>query len=319
MPKGITYNTAKNRIVVRGSRRVYIGVIAIFFILEGVAWGHLPEGQIYQAFHFPDRLTPIIDGNLSDWGGSVQGYAISTEAFVDLVRGADTQHDATDFSVRLMVGWNKTGNKLYIAAQVMDDIHQIDRPAGTAATQIFLDDDMEIFIDADHSGGQYANFTDLSPEDQLRLNGTEANHFIIAAPPPDEDFFVSFSAAAWYALPDGPHSRVAYAVQSTLGGSIIMSYELMLTPYDRVDIGGDFLSKEHTLVEDEVLGFNAEFSDFDGLSQLFDAKFSLSGGQNAFQFSERFADLRLMAPEDLFQPTSVQNKSWGRIKASFAP
>tara|TARA_Y100000588_G_scaffold388926_1_gene490328 strand:- start:1631 stop:2584 length:954 start_codon:yes stop_codon:yes gene_type:complete len=317
MPEGITYHTAQNT-GVEGKKGI-IGVVVIFLILEGVAWGHFPEGQVYQAFHFPDQHTPVIDGNLGDWGGGVQSYAISTEAFTDLVSGADTEFDAADFSVSLMIGWNKSLNKLYIAAQVVDDIHQIDRPAGTAATQIFLDDDMEIFVDADHSGGQYANFADLSLEDQLRLNGTEANHFIIAAPPPDEDFFVNFSAAAWYALPDGPHSRAAYAIQSTLGGSTTMNYELMLTPYDRVDVGADFLSKEHVLVEDEILGFNVEFNDFDNFSQLFDAKFSLSGGQNAFQLSERFADLRLMAPEDVFQPTSVQYKSWGRIKASFAP
>ena len=293
--------------------------MVVVLAMEGGAWGHLPEGLVYNAFHFPDRLTPTIDGDLSDWGGPVQGYAIVTEAFVDLVRGADSEYDAADFSVRLMVGWNKAVNKLYIAAQVVDDIHQIDRPAGTAATQIFLDDDMEIFIDADHSGGQYANFIDLSPEDQLRLNGTEANHFVIAAPPPDEDFFVNFSAAAWYALPDGPHTRAAYDIQGTIGGAVVMNYEFMVTPFDRVDVNALFLSEEHVLAENEIIGFNVEFGDFDAFSNLLDAKFSLSGGHNGFQISERFTDLRLLPLDDVFQPTAIRSESWARIKAFFAP
>ena len=70
-------------------------------------------------------------------------------------------------------------------------MHQIDRPAGSA-TVLWEDDAMELFIDADHSGGQFANFTELSHEERIRRNGVEANHFVLAGPPPDEDFFVNF-------------------------------------------------------------------------------------------------------------------------------
>ena len=48
---------------------------------------------------------------------------------------------------------NPVLNKLYVAARVRDDIHQIDRISGSAATKIFTDDALEIFFDADHSGG----------------------------------------------------------------------------------------------------------------------------------------------------------------------
>ena len=279
--------------------------------------GHYPEGVAYRAFQFPDYLVPVIDGDLSDWeivGGS---YAILTGQFHDLISPEVEASDSDDFSARLMVGWNKAMNRLYISAQVRDDIHQIDRPAGSATALFFQDDAMELFIDADHSGGQFANFTELSHEEQLRRNGAKANHFVLAGPPPDEDFFVNFSAAAWYALSDGPYTEAAVEFIGALGGEGVTNYEVMLVPFDRVDINAVFQSEEHLLREGEILGFNVEFNDFDVHSELFDAKWSLSGQHNSYRFSDRFTDLILMPLEDTFQLTTVEPSSWGRLKASF--
>ena len=46
------------------------------------------------------------------------------------------------------------------------------------------------------------------------------------------------------------------------------SYEVMLVPFDRVDINAVFQSEEHLLREGEILGFNVEFNDFDVHSEL---------------------------------------------------
>ena len=278
-------------------------------------WGHSPEGVAYRAFQFPDHLVPAIDGDLTDWEVVDGSYAILTGRFHDLVAKAEAS-DSDDFAVRLMVGWNKAENRLYIAAQVRDDIHQIDRPVGSATMAIFRDDAMELFIDADHSGGQFANFTELSHEEGLRRNGAEANHFILAGPSPDEDFFVNFSAAAWYALPDGPYTRAAVEFTGILGGEGVTNYEVMLVPFDRVDMNAVFQSEEHLLQEGEILGFNVEFNDLDVHSELFDAKWSLSGQYNSYRFADRFTDLLLMPLEGTFQVTAVESRSWGRIKAS---
>jgi len=261
-------------------------------------------------------MIPVIDGELDDWALFDDAYAISTADFRDLVEEA-RQSDPADFSVRLMVGWNPGLNQLFVAARVRDDIHQIDRPAGSASVRIFQDDAMEIFLDADHSGGQYADFTELSIEDQFLLNGTRASHFVIAGPPPDDDYFVNFSAAAWYALSDGPYSKAAYSLQETEAETVV-TYELMLVPFDAIDVKAVFLSDEHPMRDEEVMGFNVEFNDFDRFPELFDAKWSLSGGYNSFRFSERFTDLMLMPLESIFH-TEVEAASWGRIKASFLP
>lgn len=279
------------------------------------ALGHYPEGVAYRAFQFPDHLVPAIDGDLTDWEVVGDSYTILTGQFHDLVAEAEAS-DSDDFAARLMVGWNKAENKLYIAAQVRDDIHQIDRPAGSAAVLFFQDDAMELFIDADHSGGQFANFAELSHKEQLRRNGAEANHFVLAGPPPDEDFFVNFSAAAWYALADGPYTGAAVEFVGVLGGEGVTNYEVMLVPFDRVDMNAVFQSEEHFLREGEILGFNVEFNDLDVHSELFDTKWSLSGQYNSNRFSDRFTDLILMPLEGTFQVTAVESRSWGRLKAS---
>jgi hypothetical protein len=288
------------------------GTMVLLLVCSTGVGAHLPLGKSFPAFEFAPGAAPIVDGDLSDWR-AVEGFGISTDDFVDLV--ADVEVDEQDFSAQVWIGWSEAENRLYFAARVLDDVHQIDRPAGSAIL-MWQDDDMEVFVDADHSGGQFADFPELSAAEQLRRNGTEANHFVIAGPPPDEDFFLGFSAADWYSLDDGPFTAAAYSFQADVGGLTAINYEMMLVPYDRVDVGAEFQSVRHDLEAGEVLGFNVRFSDFDQDPLFYEATWSLSGGQNDFRLSERFSDLRLMAADT--GPTAVRDVSWGRVKASFA-
>ena len=281
-------------------------------LAASAASGHLPAGQEISAFQFPEGMTPRVDGLLGDW--AVAGPAtLRTDDFVDLVDGAPV--DLEDLEILVWIGWSPHTNRLYLAARVRDDIHQVDRPHGTATTRIFQDDDMEVFLDGDHSGGQYADFSDLSQQEQLKRNGAQASHFVLAGPHDDGDFFVNFSAAAWYSAVDGPYTRAALIGGDPDGEPAVVTYELSLAVFDEVDMTADFLSRRRQLVADDVIGFNVEFSDYDAHSELLDAKWSLSGGHNAFRLAERFSDLRL----EPMIPTSVEASTWGRIKSTFAP
>ena len=117
------------------------------------ARAHLPSGITIEAFQFPDGLTPVVDGDLTDW--PLVGPGLTLADFTDLVAGSPA--DPLDLEAEVWVGWNDSDNRLYVAARVRDDIHQVDRPEGSAA-RIFQDDDLEIFLDPDHSGGQYADY-----------------------------------------------------------------------------------------------------------------------------------------------------------------
>ena len=289
-----------------------VAVLACTILLAGDALGHMPAGEMVRAVHLEDGRTPIVDGEFDDWEDIAP--VLQMADFDDLVAGADI--DALDFDLQVWIGWNDTENRLYLAVEVTDDIHQVDRPKGSATTRIFQDDDLEVFVDADHSGGQYADFSDLSPDEQLARNGTEANHFVLAGPHEDGEDFVNFSAAGWYALRDGPYTQADLRFEGTPGGVGVTRYEMSLVLFDRVNVTADFLSSRHDLRPGEVIGFNLELNDFDSHSELFDAKWSLSGGFNAFRLSERFTDLWLEPP---VTATAVQDVSWGRIKASFRP
>lgn len=278
------------------------------------AEAHAPPGALVTAVLLPAGQTPVIDGELDDWAGISPTLRMAD--FTDLVSGDQgATGDLADFDLKVWLAWSDVDNRIYLAAEVTDDIHQIDRPAGTATTRIFQDDDFEIFIDADHSGGQFADFSDLDPEQQLARNGTEANHFVLAGPHEDSTEFINFSAAGWYALEDGPYTqaRVSHVGRSGAG---VTRYEMVLVPFDRINVTADFLSLRHDLSAGEVLGLNLEFNDFDSRSDLFDAKWSLSGEFNTFRLSERFGDLWLQPRETT---TAVQDLSWGRIKASLRP
>ncbi|MBT7599077.1 MAG: hypothetical protein HN559_29510 [Gemmatimonadetes bacterium] len=148
------------------------------------------------------------------------------------------------------------------------------------------------------------------------MNGTEANHFVLAGPHSDGEEFVNFSAAGWYALSEGPYTQAAIRSEPDSEGAGVTRYEMSVVPFDRINIAADFLSVRHDFRPDEVIGFNLEFSDYDARSELFDAKWSLSGGFNAFRLSERFTDLWLEPPA---RATAIHDVSWGRIKASLSP
>ena len=96
------------------------------------------------------------------------------------------------------------------------------------------------------------------------------------------------------------------------------TYELMLAPFDAIDMKAAILSTVHSLEEEEVIGFNIEFGDFDSNSLLLDAKWSLSGAHNGFRSADRFADLKLMPLEGLFATTALETASWGNIKAQWS-
>ena len=289
---------------------IKIFVVLVFFISD--AYSHFPSGRVYKAFQFPVGMEPEIDGSLLDWSIVGEAYEIGTNQLTDLVR--DAQPDLSDMSIQLWVGWSPRLNKIFLAARVYDDLHQIDRPGGSAATKIFTDDALEVFFDIDHSGGQYANFTELSAKEALSLNGATANHFVMSGPSPDDVFFVNYSAASWYALQHGPYTKASVARNGGLGEAGITNYELAITPFSRIDMGAAFLSAEHSLVEGEVIGFNAEFDDFDGMQEIMDAKWSLSGKFNSYRFSESFSDLKLMPLDPMFVPTLVLPESWAKIK-----
>ena len=103
---------------------------------------------------------------------------------------------------------------------------------------------------------------------------------------------------------------------------VMTTYELKIVPFDRIDWRGSDQSVVHTLREGEIIGLNYAFAD--GLPNYDVLSYRVLSGQEVVSgwpwrcSASTFSDF-LLAPVDrkIFEETSVQNTTWGRIKASF--
>ena len=183
-------------------RTGYVLMITAMLSIATVASAHFPEGVTYFAFQFPDDRIPMIDGDLRDWEIVPKAYRITTEIMYEQLAGLGlTGHsglwlDLSDFAVTLMVGWNEATNKLYAAAQTYDNIHIVLRPQGEPSL-MWRQDDFEVMIDADHSGGQYMGLEQCwDAEAARRANGAQAQQYIFAFPQADGITGTNLSSAA---------------------------------------------------------------------------------------------------------------------------
>ena len=121
-------------------------IIGVAFLLAGIgARGSVP---IYLARQLPEGTQIKVDGDLSDWGWLAPIFSTSEE--VPFARW-DVSRD--DFDMEAWVAWSPETNMLYHAIKVTDDkllTLPIEQPH-----KVWRYDVLEIFVDADHSGGSY--------------------------------------------------------------------------------------------------------------------------------------------------------------------
>jgi hypothetical protein len=77
---------------------------------------------------------PFVDGDLDEW-------ELDSNQMVAVVFGADKHNGSEDLSGTFMVGWDN--NQLYIAAQVIDDIHV----QNAVGRELFKGDSLEVLLD----------------------------------------------------------------------------------------------------------------------------------------------------------------------------
>lgn len=286
------------------------------------AFAHFPEGVTYFAVQFPDANVPTIDGSLDDWAPVPEAYRITTEMMYEQLAGmgiGGTGVDLSDMAILLMVGWNENANKLYVGAQTYDNVHMVLRPTGQP-TSMWQQDDLEVMTDFDHSGGQYAGFSDLTPEESKRQVGAQAQQYAYAYPNADGINEVSFMAATWDV--EAPYQEQGYNFEGTNLGPGTTTYEIALTVWQDCNWMGPDQSIEGDLTEGQILGLQFSFGDFDDPENptQYHAFWTVSGQDETFKRAERFADFLLAPIDDSIDwsvAQAVESNTWGRIKASF--
>ena len=288
-------------------------LIAAFILVAGTCWAHAPAGVVYPAVQFPDANVPAIDGDITEWDVVTESYWITHEQLTETVTGLGTSWDATDLSVRVILGWSPTANRLYIMEDRFDD-----------AIWVLSDwDSMEFEFDADHSGGRFGMFSDIAatPEEADRLHGAQAQNYGINNGGAGT---MAWHKAQWHTkLPWGDWAT-SQSVEE--GGEGFFYAETMITGWDDLDWNGSDTSVIHQLAENEIVGFNFTMVDEDKTegAGAYDGYWVLSAQTDSFREGDLLTDF-LLAPVDpdidwgsQMQPTAVGDVSWGRLKSTFA-
>ena len=271
----------------------FLTALGLMAGLSGSARGHLPAGFTYYAVHFPDTYLPLLDGDLSDWDIVPDMYMVYTEDMYGMLacasHGGGPCLNPSDLALRSCCGWNDSTNRLYFMAEVYDDIHQTDRADPQCN---WTDDCWEIMIDANHSGGRHAWFSDLTEEENKRLNGAEGTQYILSVPPVQDVYLMSGNASTWTSEP-GEFFDAGWGYTGDQFGESTYYYELFIYPFDDLNWEGPDVSVHHDLAEGEILGIGWAFGDFDASSDSYDEYWTLSGGDATCGLSEALADMYL--------------------------
>ena len=110
-------------------RRVFT-ILTVAALATTGAWAHSPPGEFLFAVQFPDANVPTVDGDLAEWEVVPKiPYEYGNEWYSDSAFGSGTRGeiDVSDLSVRQIVGWNDNNNRLYLMAEVFDNVHNSDR------------------------------------------------------------------------------------------------------------------------------------------------------------------------------------------------
>jgi len=288
-----------------------LSLTAAILLLTATAWAHAPAGVVYPAVQFPNGNVPTIDGDISDWDVITEAYWITHEQLTETVTGLGTSWDATDLALRVILGWNGATNKFYIMEDRFDD-----------AIWVLTDwDSMEFEFDADHSGGRFGMFGELtdSQEEADRLHGAQAQNYGINNGGPGT---MAWHKAQWHTMP--PWGDWATSQSVPEGGEGFFYAETMITGWDDLDWNGSDTSVIHQFEEGEIVGFNLSMVDEDNVEDegAYDGYWVLSAQTDSFREGDLLTDVAL-APIDPdidwdSQATAVEAVGWGRLKATFA-
>jgi hypothetical protein len=292
-------------------RKYLILLPLLILCLATMAWGHYPPGEFLFAVQFPDENVPTVDGNIAEWSVIPQipyevGNDMYSDAVYSKVRG---EIDVSDLSVRQIVGWNDNNNRLYIMAEVFDNVHNADRedPA-----QFWADDAWEIYINPTHDDG--------GDDQEGGLPYTIKQSFNFAMPPIGGNWGQNLPEFEWRTDPFNNDTwQIGFSFEGEEFGESTYFYELWIQPLDFIPEDGDRQAAEETdLEEGQIIAMSWTFGDFDEPGTTYQGFWSTSPNgccraDNDMVMSEMDDSIDWGAA-----PSAVESNTWGRIKAQFS-
>ena len=310
------------------SKNALSAALAIVLLgLTSAAFAHLPD-KVFGAFQWPTNQLPTLDGDISEWEA-----VVPAELWIDINRDhTDTvlggkAVDTADLFFRYAVGWNDELDRIYFVHDRFDDLY--DRTGDK-------DDTIEIGWDADHSGGNFWHDNDEVQEDQWRKMGQQAQsgHFAWPALGTGEGqnswfwFWMTDLGPGVQWPDDEPYACCAdsFTLEGGQDAETSLQAEWYVTGWDDYNYSGPDQSVQHDFVEGEIVGIGFAVHDTDEVTVDENGdevpsftKYVLGGENLIFGDASFFSDFQLLPVCADCLPTAVENDSWGRVKASFAP
>jgi len=306
-------------------KRAYLGclILALVAASASMVSAHQPVGVTFYAVQFPLNAVPAMDGDLSDWDLVPRDqFEVSMENgdIAETVRG-DAGNDLSDFNMREMVGWNNETNRVYLMADIVDDVLNNNRPD---PTKFNYDDDWEPAIDADHSGGDmYGDgWTALTQEEQRKLFYVTGQQIEVHVPPIDGYWaFTLYEGTCWMTtgqeLPYPQYLNIGWNRTGESGGPGTYQYEVMYTPWETWSWDGPDQGTIVDLEVGKVIHFGSLSKDYDLNDGRYDGSYDFPQVHNVWRNASLMADFELLPVDTDIFPTAVESDSWGRIKAHY--
>ena len=160
-----------------------LGIVCAVQVLLLIGSFHVFAHQgerIYPIYEITDDMLEWIDledGSIEDWE-ELFDPSLTTLDFTRTIFDRNTldreiaSYDPSDLDFRIWLVWNDKHNRLYVSGQFADDIHVRKRNRTQGGP-----DSMYLYVDGDHTGGQYHlltgdryrdNFVHVSNDIQIR-------------------------------------------------------------------------------------------------------------------------------------------------------
>lgn len=257
----------------------------------------------------------VMDGDLGDWDNVPSVFWVTHNDLVEVVTGTQGDPDPGNLAERLIVGWSPETNLVYVMEERFDDLWY-----GTIED---TNDKLELVLDADHSGGQFQGVEsiDLDPE---RWAGAAAQDWQQSLH--QEAQLWLWGGGVWASVE--PYAGIRWNVEGEAGGPATLFQESWFTTFDDLPASStgpdDPDLKIHDLQEGQVMGIGMAIQDDDnGPGNSYNGYWVSTGDINMYFNADSLVDYVLLGfdannwvPDS--DDTSVEDDSWGRIKAGFS-
>ena len=257
----------------------------------------------------------VMDGDLGDWDNVPSVFWVTHNDLIEVVTGTQGDPDPGNLAERLIVGWSPETNLVYVMEERFDDLWY-----GTIED---TNDKLELVLDADHSGGQFQGVEsiDLDPE---RWAGAAAQDWQQSLH--QEAQLWLWGGGVWASVE--PYAGIRWNVEGEAGGPATLFQESWFTTFDDLPASStgpdDPDLKIHDLQEGQVMGIGMAIQDDDnGPGNSYNGYWVSTGDINMYFNADSLVDYVLLGFDannwvSDSDDTSVEDDSWGRIKAGFS-